>query len=295
MLSLGFIGLGIMGAPMARRLVAAGFPLAVYNRTATRLAPLVELGARAASSPRAAAEGADLVISMVTDSPDAEQVLLGPEGAARGARPGALFVDMSTIAPAAARAIGARLAAEKIGFLDAPVTGGDVGARDGTLSILVGGAAADLERARPVFQHLGKRITHCGPSGAGQTVKACNQILGALNLVGVVEALHLARANDVDLRVLLEALVPGAGGSWALEKLGPRIAAQDFAPGFMVRLIQKDLHIVEDMARTAGLPLEGVATAQAYFAENEAAGEGELGTQVMYRALARRAGRNPGA
>jgi 3-hydroxyisobutyrate dehydrogenase len=286
--TIGFIGLGIMGAPMAARLLKAGHALAVYNRTATKAAPFEALGARVAASPAEAARGADLVLSIVTDSPDAEAVLLGPEGAVEGAAPGTLFVDMSTIAPQAARRIAGALAGRGMRFLDAPVTGGDVGAREGTLSILVGGAATDLEEARPVLEALGKRITACGPSGAGQTVKACNQILCALNLVGLTEALHLAAASGVDAGVVLSALAPGAGGSWALSNLGPRIAAGDFSPGFMVNLMQKDLRIVEALAADAGLPLEGLGVARRYFAENEAAGEGERGTQVMYQALARR-------
>lgn len=289
MLSVGFLGLGVMGAAMARRLVQAGHPVTVYNRTAARCAPLVAAGARAAATPREAARGCAVVISVVTDSPDVEEVLLGPEGAARGAAPGTLFVDMSTIAPEAARRIGAVLVGEGMHFLDAPVTGGDVGAREGTLSILVGGDAAWLERARPVLAVMGKRITHCGGPGAGQTVKACNQILCALNMVGVVEALHLARLGGLDERVVLEALAPGAGGSWAFEKLGPRIAAGDFAPGFMVKLIQKDLRIVQELAGAVGLPLDGTALAQRLFADNQAHGEGDLGTQAMYKVLARRA------
>jgi 3-hydroxyisobutyrate dehydrogenase len=287
--AIGFIGLGIMGAPMARRLLEAGHRVTVYNRTPARCVPLVEAGARQAATPREAGRGADVVISIVTDSPDAEAVLLGPEGAVHGASPGALFIDMSTIAPEGARRIGRALAEKGIAFLDAPVTGGDVGAREGTLSILVGGETADLERARDVFGVLGKRITHCGPLGAGQTVKACNQVLCAMNMVGIVEALHLARANGIDQAVMLEALAPGAGGSWALEKLGPRIARGDFAPGFMVSLIQKDLRIVQEVAARVGLPLEGTALAQRLFADNEAHGEGSLGTQAMYRVLGRRA------
>jgi 3-hydroxyisobutyrate dehydrogenase len=286
--TIGFIGLGIMGAPMASRLLAAGHRLAVFNRTTSRSEPLVAAGARRASSPEDAARGADLVISIVTDSPDAEQVLLGDGGAVAGAAAGTLIIDMSTIAPEAARTIGQRLAAKGLCFLDAPVTGGDVGAKQGTLSILVGGAREDLERATPVFNLLGKRITHCGPVGAGQTVKACNQILCAMNMVGIVEALHLARASGIDMATVVEALVPGAGGSWALEKLGPRIAAADFDPGFMVRLIQKDLRIVQGLAGTLGLPLQGTEVAQGYFTDNEKHGEGALGTQVMFRALERR-------
>jgi 3-hydroxyisobutyrate dehydrogenase len=248
----------------------------------------VAAGARAAPTPAAAAEGADLVISIVTDSPDAKEVLCGAQGAASGAKAGCLFIDMSTIAPEAAREIAAQLAPRGIRFLDAPVTGGDVGAREGTLSILVGGEAGDLERARPALECMGKRITHCGPVGAGQTVKACNQILCALNMVGIVEALHLARANGIDQQTMLGALIPGAGGSWALEKLGTRIAGADFAPGFMIRLIQKDLRIVQSIAQAAGLPLDGTAMAQRYFADNEAHGEAALGTQAMYKALERR-------
>jgi 3-hydroxyisobutyrate dehydrogenase len=286
--TIGFIGLGIMGAPMASRLLGAGHRLAVFNRTASRSEPLVAAGARRASSPADAARDADIVICIVTDSPDAEQVLLGEGGAAAGAAPGTLIIDMSTIAPEAARRIGQRLADKGLRFLDAPVTGGDVGAKQGTLSILVGGAPVDLERATPVFGVLGKRITHCGPVGAGQTVKACNQILCAMNMVGIVEALHLARASGIDMAKVVEALVPGAGGSWALEKLGPRIVAGDFDPGFMVRLIQKDLRIVQELADTLGLPLEGTSVAQGYFADNEQHGEGTLGTQAMFRALERR-------
>lgn len=286
--NVGFIGLGIMGAHMARRLVQAGHKVTVYNRTAAKCEPLVALGARAAATPRDAARGNGIVISIVTDSPDVEAVLLGPDGAVHGAEKGALFVDMSTIAPETARKVGQALAAKGIAFLDAPVTGGDVGARDGTLSILVGGEKADLERARGIFEVMGKRITHCGPSGAGQTVKACNQILCAMNMVGIVEALHLARASGIERSLVVEALTPGAGGSWALDKLGSRIAKDDFAPGFMVDLILKDLRIVQDAAGRLGLPLEGTALAQKLFTDNQRSGEGRLGTQAMYKSLERR-------
>jgi 3-hydroxyisobutyrate dehydrogenase len=289
---IGFLGLGIMGGPMAQRLVRAGFETAVYTRgfatSPERKLPFVEAGARVCDTAGEAAAGADVIISVVTDSPDVEAVLLGEGGALVGARSGALFIDMSTIDPAAARAIAGKLVARGMRFLDAPVTGGDVGARAGTLSILVGGDAAELERARPVFEVLGKRITHCGPVGAGQAMKACNQILCALNMIGVVEALHLAEANGLDPARLVEALSAGAGGSWALEKLGPRIAAGDFAPGFMIRLIQKDLRIVQNMAAEAGLALEGTVLAQRNFADNEANDEAALGTQAMWKVLARR-------
>jgi 3-hydroxyisobutyrate dehydrogenase len=285
--SIGFIGLGIMGAHMARRLVEAGHKVTVYNRTASKGAPLVAKGAKQAPTPKACAEGNAVVVSIVTDSPDVEQVILGNDGAVHGAPKHALFIDMSTIAPATARKVGEALRAKGHRFLDAPVTGGDVGARDGTLSILVGGEKPDLEDAREVFSVMGQRITHCGPQGAGQTVKASNQILCAMNMLGIVEALHLAKKGGIDQKVVLEALTPGAGGSWALEKLGPRIVSGDFNPGFMVKLIQKDLRIVQDAAKAAGLPLAGTALAQKLFADNEAHGESELGTQAMYKVLER--------
>jgi 3-hydroxyisobutyrate dehydrogenase len=286
--SVGFIGLGIMGGAMARRLIEAGHKVTVTNRTPSKMQPLVALGARHAPTPRAAAEGNEIVISIVTDSSDVEEVLLGAEGAVHAAEKGALFIDMSTIAPERSRQVGRSLKTKGISFLDAPVTGGDVGAREGTLSILVGGEKADLERARELFNVLGKRITHCGPQGAGQTVKACNQILGAMNLLGIAEALHLARLSGIDQGLVVEALTPGAGGSWALEKLGPRIARGDFQPGFMVDLIQKDLRIVQDAARSLGLPLEGTALAQKLFSDNQARGEGRLGTQALYKAVERK-------
>lgn len=285
--TIGFIGLGIMGDPMARRLIAAGHRLTVYNRTAARCAPLVELGARVAVSPREAAWDCEVVISIVSDSADVEDVLLGSEGAIHGAAPGALFVDMSTIAPDTARRIGQVLQARQIGFLDAPVTGGDAGARAGTLSILVGGEDADLARMRCVFEVLGKRITHCGGHGAGQAMKACNQVLVALNLVGVVEALALGRRNGLDLNTLIGALSGGAGSSFALERLAPLIVSGDFSPGFAVRLLQKDLRIVQAVAASTAGPLSGVAVAQRYFAENERVGESGLGIQAMSRALER--------
>ncbi len=279
-----------MGAPMAARLLAAGHKVKVYNRSAHRCGPLVSAGAEAAATPMAAAVGSEIVISMVTDSPDVEAVLLGADGAASGASSGALFIDMSTIAPEAARRVAGSLRARGIAFLDAPVTGGDIGARDGTLSILVGGDAADLDRARSVFSVLGKTITHCGPSGAGQTTKACNQILCALNMVGLVEALSLAKAGGIDQKVMLGALGAGAGGSWALANLGPRIVNGDFAPGFMIKLIQKDLRIVRGLAEPLSLPLDGTALAQRFFADNEQHGEGALGTQAMYKVLQRLVG-----
>lgn len=283
-----FIGLGIMGGPMAAHLLDAGFALRIYNRTAAKAAPLVERGAVACATPREAAAGADAVVTMVTDTPDVEAVLFGPDGAVHGARPGALVIDMSTIAPEGARSLAARLRALGLAPLDAPVTGGDVGARDGTLTVMVGGDEADFTRAAPLFAALGRRTVHVGPSGAGQTVKAANQILCAVHTMAACEALAFARAAGVDVARLLEVVTTGAGGSWVLTHLAPRLAAGDLAPGFMVELLQKDLAIVDRTARDAELPLPATALATQLFRATAAAGGERLGTQALglaYEAL----------
>jgi 3-hydroxyisobutyrate dehydrogenase len=194
---------------------------------------------------------------------------------------------MSTIAPDASRRIGEALRAGGVGFLDAPVTGMEFRARDGTLSILVGGEAADLERARGVLSLLGNRITHFGPQGAGQVAKACNQILCAVNMVGIVESLHLARRSGLEPGKLVEALIPGAGGSWALERFGPQIVRGDFNPGGRIALMLKDLGIIEDLASQLGVPVEGARVAQRYFSDSLAHGEADLGTQAMYKSVER--------
>jgi len=285
--SVGFIGLGIMGRAMARRLVDAGHRVTVWNRDASKAAELVAAGARHAASPRAVADGADLVITMVTDSTAVRTVILGPDGAIHGAREGSVIVDMTTMHPSVAREVGAALRAKKIGFLDAPVTGMEFRARDGTLSILVGGEKADLEKVRDVLSILGNRITHFGPQGSGQIAKACNQILCAVNMVGIVEALHLGRLNGLDPATLVEALVPGAGGSWALERFGPQIVKGDFQPGGRIALMLKDLGIAEETAAAVGLSLAGAAAAKKYFEDNQAHGEVDLGTQAMFKAVER--------
>jgi 3-hydroxyisobutyrate dehydrogenase len=285
--TVGFIGLGIMGSAMARRLVEAGHPVVVWNRDPKKAGPLVSLGARQAGTPGEASRGAEVVITMVTDSRAAEEVILGPDGVVQGAGKGTVVVDMSTIAPEASRRIGDALRAKAVGFLDAPVTGMEFRARDGTLSILVGGEKADLERVRPVLSVLGNRITHFGPQGSGQTAKACNQILCAVNMVGIVEALHLARLSGLEPGTLVDALVPGAGGSWALERFGPQIVMGDFNPGGRIALMLKDLGIIEEAAARLGLPVEGAMVAKRYFSDSRSHGEADLGTQAMYKSLER--------
>ncbi len=281
----GWIGLGIMGAPLAGHILRAGHPLLVYTRTRERAAPLVAQGASWCESPAAVARRCDVLLTMVTDTPDVETVLFGVDGALQGLRSGAIVVDLSTISPDAARVMAARLAEQGVTLLDAPVTGGDVGARNATLTIMVGGPADAFERVRPLLERLGKRIVHVGPSGAGQALKACNQVLCALNMVGVCEALMLARRAGIDPRLLVDTLQHGAGGSWALANLGPKINAGDLQPAFMIELIQKDLRIVQDAAARLGLPLPGVALAQQLFRAVEAQpGGGKLGTQALIRA-----------
>jgi len=277
----GFIGLGIMGKPMARNVQRAGFPLVVYNRTPGKTAELAAGGAEVAASPKAVAERSDVVIAIVTDTPDVEEVLFADAGVAAGAREGMTFIDMSTISPDATRDFAARLEQKDVHYLDAPVSGGDVGAVQATLTIMVGGDSGAFERARPILEAMGRRVTRVGPVGAGQTVKACNQVLCAVTLVAVCEALTLAAAAGLDLDTVLQVVTGGAANSWALEHLGPKIVAGDLDPGFMVKLMQKDLDIVMNAARVAGLAMPGAALAVQNFRAVQAAGGGDLGTPAM--------------
>ncbi|MBW3624422.1 MAG: 2-hydroxy-3-oxopropionate reductase [Armatimonadetes bacterium] len=286
-LNVGFIGLGIMGKPMARNLLNAGFEVAVWNRTASRMDELVNEGARASGSPQEAAQGKDIVITIVTDSPDVEAVVLGEQGIIHGAKPGAVVVDMSTISPEVTRSIAERLKERGIDMLDAPVSGGDKGAIEGTLSIMVGGEESVFERAMPVFRAMGKTITHVGPNGAGQTVKLCNQITGALNILAVSEAVVFAAKSGVDLSKMLQAIGGGAASSWMVQNLGPRMVKGDFEPGFMVKLQQKDLRLALEAARDMHLPLPAASLVHQLFAAVEAEGMGDKGTQALVTALER--------
>ena len=284
---IGFIGMGIMGRPMAKNLLAAGFEVTVTNRTSASCEEVVAKGARQAATPAECARGQDFVVCCVTDSPDVETVLLGADGAAEGASAGTVFVDMSTISPDVTKDIARQLGERGFPFLDAPVSGGDIGAQKGTLTIMVGGDPAVFERAKPVFEAMGSRITLVGDTGAGQVTKACNQILCAVNMVGVCEAIALAKRSGIDLEKMHRVVTGGAAASWALENLGKSIIENHYDPGFMVRLIQKDINIVLNAARELRLPLAGTALAQQLFRSNEAHGEGDLGTQAMFKALER--------
>ncbi len=292
----GVIGLGIMGAPMARNLLGAGFPLVVWNRTSARADALVAEGAQWAASPREVAERAAIAITMLSDSPDVEAVYRAPDGVLAGvtcrSRPrereiASVLVDMSTIAPRVARELAQEAAARGAAMLDAPVSGGDVGAREGTLSIMVGGEAAALEVARPALEVLGTRITHVGASGAGQVVKACNQIVVGLTLEALGEALVLGSKAGVAPATIVEALGGGLAASRVLEVRGPKLLARDFAPGFKLDLHAKDLAIVLATARELGVALPGTALVEQLFHAEQSRGHGEADNSTVVRALER--------
>ncbi len=286
-LRVAFVGLGTMGQGMARNVAKAGFPLAVATRTPGKAEAFArELSsagctARAAATPAAAAEDADVVVSCVPDAPEVEAVHLGPEGTSASARRGTVAIDCSTIAAEAARRIGVRLLEKGIEFLDAPVSGGQKGAIEGTLTFFIGGDVAALEKARPVLASMGRRLTALGASGSGQLGKAANQILVANNLMGVAEALAFAAGAGLPLAHLHEALTAGAANSWALEVLGKKMIDRDFKPAFAVKHQQKDLAIVLTTARARGLPLPGTALVHQLLTALEGRGRGEDGTQAL--------------
>jgi 3-hydroxyisobutyrate dehydrogenase-like beta-hydroxyacid dehydrogenase len=286
----GFVGTGIMGAPMARNLIRAGFSVTVWNRTASKAAPLVEEGAVSAASPAAVAAASEVTFSCVSDSPDVEAVALGPGGILEGAEPGSVYIDCSTISPEVARRVAQAASSRGVAMLDAPVSGGDVGARNGTLAVMVGGDPAVFERCRTVLEAIGETIVYVGPSGSGQVVKLCNQVAGALNLMAMAEAITLSRRAGVDPAKMIEVVSKGAAGSWMLANLGPRAVAGDFAPGFMVDLMQKDLRLVLETAAQTDTPLPGVALVNQVLRMLQAQDRGGDGTQAIVDAVARLAG-----
>jgi 3-hydroxyisobutyrate dehydrogenase len=251
----GFVGLGTMGGAMAANAARAGFAVTAWNRTPGRGAALAELGVALVESPAAVAREADILVSIVSDTPDVDAVLFGPEGVAEGAGSGLLVVDMSTISPSATRDFATRLAAQGVTMLDAPVSGGSEGAKKGTLSIFVGGDSADLERARPVLESLGTTITHVGPIGAGQAAKAVNQVILAGTYLGVAEGIVLALKAGLDVEQLVAALGGGAAQSWVLANRSGRMQANDYPLGFKVSLHRKDLGIALQLARETGAAL----------------------------------------
>lgn len=257
--TVGFIGLGIMGQGMARNLLKAGFTLSVWNRTASKAEALAAEGATTRATPAEVAAHSDIIITCVSDTPDVEAVILGENGVIHGAKAGSLVIDCSTISPQATQVMAEKLAAKNIRMLDAPISGGSEGAAKGTLSIMVGGAAEDFERAMPAFQAMGKTITHVGGTGAGQTVKLVNQVLVVGNCLAMCEALLLAQAGGVDLKKTYDAISQGAAGSWMFTNRAPQIINRDWRPGFMVSLQQKDLRLVLEAADQLGVPLPGTS------------------------------------
>jgi len=281
----GFVGLGVMGRPMAGHLIAAGHEVAVWARRPESAAPLAEAGARVYATPAELARHCEVVISVVTASADVEHLALGPDGLIDGLAAGAIHVDMSTIAPETARKVAARYAEKGIGWLDAPVSGGEVGARDATLAIMAGGEAAVLERVRPLFACLGKTVVHIGPAGAGQVAKACNQMIMVNAIQACAEAMRLAGAHGVDLHKVREALMGGSAASRVLDVMGGRIARRDFAAGIQSRLHHKDFAILMEEARQLGTPLPVAAQTWQQLNALMAMGGGRDDTASLLRVL----------
>jgi len=265
MLTIGYIGLGLMGKSIARNIRKAGFPLVVHNRSRAAVDELVAEGARAASSPAEVAAQVDVVFTNLPDTPDVEKVVLGEKGIINGAHNGLIWVDNSTIKPVAARTLSLRLAEKGVLALDAPVSGGDVGARNGTLAIMVGGPAEALERVMPVFQAMGKTVTHVGDAGAGQVAKAANQIMVAAQMVAMSELLIFSQKAGVDPVKVVDAIKGGAAQCWTLDVKPPRLFSGNRAPGFKAYMQAKDLNIILETAREYGIPLPSAAVdAQLY-------------------------------
>ncbi len=283
--SVGFIGLGIMGRSMAMNLVSAGEQVVVWNRTLSRAAELEAAGADVAASPADVARSCEVVLICVSDTPDVESVVFGDNGVADGLSSGSLIVDHSTISPSATKEFASRVNELGAHWLDAPVSGGSEGAANGTLSIMVGGDAEQLDRARDLFGTMGTTITHVGPQGAGQLVKAVNQVLVVVNQLAVSEALLLAEAGDLDLESALKAVEGGAAGSWMLSNRGPQMINRDWRPGFTIDLQQKDLRLVLEAADDLGVPLPGTSLVFQMYRALQSRGLGSEGNHALVKAL----------
>ena len=285
-MGIGFIGLGIMGGPMAMNILKAGFKLQVYDCVAEKMNRLRQAGAAVSKSAAAVAADSDIVITCLPDTPDVLAVMLNDKnGVVAGVKKGALVIDCSTVDPEVAAQCSQALGAKGCSFLDAPVSGGDIGAKAGALSIMVGGEKADFDIALPVLEAMGKTITHCGANGAGYTVKLCNQILCGLHMLAAAEALSLAVAADVDPQAMLKAVSSGAAGSWMLSNMASKMVAGDFAPGFRIDYHLKDLRITHDAAHKLNVPLPATAIAETMMRIGSAMGLGDQGTQALYQVV----------
>ena len=279
--TVGFIGTGVMGKSMAGHLQKAGYALHVYTRTAAKAEELIKQGATWHESPASLAAACGVIITMVGYPKDVEEIYLGENGIIANAPSGAYLIDMTTSSPQLA----ARIYEEalKSGLLDAPVSGGDIGAKNATLSIMVGGEKADYEAVRPIFELMGKNIVHQGPAGAGQHTKMCNQIAIASNMMGVCEALAYAKTSGLDPEIVLKSIETGAAGSWSLSNLGPRMIAGDYEPGFFVKHFIKDMGIALSSAEEMGLQTPGLALAKSLYEELSELGYDDKGTQILYQ------------
>ncbi|NPV76080.1 MAG: NAD-binding protein [Anaerolineae bacterium] len=287
---IGYIGLGIMGKSIARNILKAGFPLVVHNRSRAAVDELVAEGAEPAFSPAEVASKVDIVFTNLPDSPDVEQAALGEMGIIAGAHSGLIFVDNSTIKPSTTRLIADRLGEEGIACLDAPVSGGDIGAQQGTLAIMVGGPASALEEVRPVFEAMGKTITHVGDSGAGQVAKAANQIMVAAQMVAMAELLIFAQKAGADPRRVVEAIRGGAAQCWTLDVKSPRIFEGNRSPGFKARMQLKDMKIVLETAQQYGIPLVSAAVHTQLYEAMVQNGLGELDNSGILTLIEQMAG-----
>lgn len=287
---IGYIGLGLMGKSIARNLLKGGFPLTIHNRSRAAVDELVAEGAVGAESPRLVAEASDVVFTNLPDTPDVEQVVLGPGGVVGGLRAGMIWVDNSSIKPEVSRRIAVTLAQSGVAALDAPVSGGDIGARNGTLAIMVGGPREAFDKVVPVFQAMGKTITYVGESGAGQVAKACNQIMVAAQMVAMGELLLLAQMAGVDPRRVVEAIRGGAAQCWTLDVKPPRLFSGERGPGFKAHMMHKDLAIVIDTARAYGMPLPSATVHTQLFASMLAQGMRDLDNSAVIGVLEEMAG-----
>ncbi len=289
-INIGFIGPGIMGGPMALNLIKGGYPLWVYARRPAAAQTLVAAGAEACSSPADVARHADVIFTIVSDTPDVESVIFGEQGIALRARPGTVIVDMSTISPTATKSLAERLARQRVEMLDAPVSGGEAGAVAGTLSIMVGGKPQIFERIKPLFECMGKNIVHVGDNGAGQVAKACNQIVVAVTIEAVAEALTFARRNGADPAKVREALMGGFAGSRIMEVHGKRMLDNEFKPGFKVGLHQKDMRIVMETAHQLGVALPAAALVTQHLNALMGTGDGGLDSAAVVKVIERMSG-----
>ncbi len=286
-MKLGWIGIGVMGNAMCGHLMAAGHRLWIYNRTRSKAANLIAQGAQWCDSPKVVAQNSDIIFSIVGFPPDVEKVILGNEGVLAGAKAGAVIVDMTTSSPQMADTIYGQAKEKGIAALDAPVSGGDIGARDATLAIMVGGDRPAYDQILPLFRIMGKNIAYMGRAGAGQHTKVCNQILIAGTMIGTVECLLYAHRAGMDQNEVIDVIGQGAAGSWSINNLGRRIAKNDFDPGFFIKHFIKDMGIALAEARRMNLSLPGLALVHQFYMAAKAMGLEELGTQGLYRVLAK--------